>query len=48
MEVPAGTYDLNAWKPGYSAIAKTVEVAGHIGVQIEAKAAPEVEEPYWM
>lgn len=48
MEVPAGTYELNAWKAAYSAVAKTVEVAEDIAVQIEAKAAPEAEEPYWM
>jgi hypothetical protein len=48
MEVPAGTYDLNAWKAGYAAVAKTVEVAENLTVQIEVVAVPEADAPYWM
>ncbi len=48
IEVPAGTYDLNAWKAGYQVEAKTVEIDGNVTVQIEVKALPEAEAPYWM
>jgi hypothetical protein len=46
--VPTGTYELTAWKTGYSAVAKTVEVAGSVDVEIEVVAVPEAEAPYWM
>jgi hypothetical protein len=48
IEVPSGTYDLNAWKLGYQAVAKTVNVAGNLTVQIEVVAVPEAAAPYWM
>jgi len=48
MEVPAGAYDLNAWKLGYQAEAKIVNVAGNLTIQIEAMAIPEAADPYWM
>jgi len=41
MEVPTGTYHLDAWKPGYQAAAKSVDVAGNVTVQLEVAAVPE-------
>jgi hypothetical protein len=48
IEVPTGTYDLNAWKLGYQAEAKTVDVAENVTVQLEVVTVPETADPYWM
>ena len=39
--VPAGTFDLIAWKGGYLPPSATVEVAGDVSVQLEAEIRPE-------
>jgi hypothetical protein len=35
IETPAGKYDLAAWKPGFEAAPKTVEVTANLSVQFE-------------
>jgi hypothetical protein len=41
LELPAGTYDLDAWKTGYETLPRSVVVAGDETVQVEAVFSPE-------
>jgi len=41
VDLPGGVYDLNVWKVGYEAPARTVELNGNISVEVEVLALPE-------
>jgi hypothetical protein len=41
MRISKGTYDLNVWKVGYEAPARTIEVAADATVQVEVLTVPE-------
>ncbi|HYR86883.1 MAG TPA: hypothetical protein VE422_22545 [Terriglobia bacterium] len=41
LELPGGTYDLDAWKAGYEIFPRTVEVAKDLMLQVEALLSPE-------
>ena len=48
VELPSGTFELTAWKVGYDAESKTVNVADSLKLELELVAQPIAEEPYWM
>ena len=47
LDLPSGTYDLNAWKSGYELASMTVKVAGDMQVALALVPAAVVEEEYW-
>lgn len=51
LEVPGGTYSLDAWKVGYEMLPRSVEVGTDLMVQVEALCSPEKDpddERVWM
>ena len=51
LELPGGTYNLDAWKVGYETRPKTVEVGQDLMIQVEAVCSPEKDpddERVWM
>jgi hypothetical protein len=51
LELPGGTYSLDAWKVGYETLPKTVEVGQDLMIQVEAVFSPEKDpddERVWM
>ena len=48
VDVPGGTYDVHAWKPGYDLLSSTASVAGDITLPLEIAATRAAEPPYWM
>jgi hypothetical protein len=47
LDVPSGTYDLQAWKQGYELASTTVAVAGNVRIDLALVPVPVVEEEYW-
>lgn len=47
LDLPSGTYVLNAWKSGYELASTTVEVAGDMQIALALVPAAVVEEDYW-
>ncbi len=51
VELPGGTYSLDAWKVGYEMLPRTVEVGQDLMIQVEAVLSPEKDpddERVWM
>ena len=51
LELPAGVYDLDAWKVGYEMLPRTVDVGGDFIMQVDAVLSPEKNpdaERVWM
>jgi hypothetical protein len=48
LEVPAGTYDVAAWKIGYDLLSAVAHVTADTTIRLEVAAVPEPEQPYWM
>jgi hypothetical protein len=41
LEVPKGTYELNAWKVGYEFATRNLEVSGDVSIKVELPVEPE-------
>src|SRR5262249_25238746 len=48
VELPKGSYTLNAWKLGYEQFSITVDVAGSVTIDVELAVERESAQPYWM
>ena len=48
IDVPAGTYEVSAWKAGYEAAVTRVEVSGSMDIAIALVSAAGPQEGYWM
>jgi hypothetical protein len=48
LEVPAGTYEVAAWKLGYDMVSSMAHVAADTTIHLEVAVAAEAEQPYWM
>jgi hypothetical protein len=46
--VPAGSYQVAAWKIGYDLLSTTADVDADITIRLEVAAAARPEQPYWM
>ena len=51
LEVPKGTYEVDAWKAGFETVPQTVEVTGDVTLQVVARPVPEPDPDFertWM
>jgi hypothetical protein len=51
LDVPKGTYEVDAWKTNFTADARTVDVTDDLALQIEARPVPIVDPDFdrtWM
>jgi hypothetical protein len=48
LAVPAGSYQVAAWKIGYDLLSTTADVDADITIRLEVAAAARPEQPYWM
>ena len=51
LEVPKGTYEVDAWKTGFETVPRTVEVSEDVTLQVLARALPEPDPDFdrtWM
>ena len=48
LDVPAGTYQVTAWKLDYDLPSTAVHIDADASIRLEATPTPPQEEPYWM
>ena len=48
LDVPAGTYQVTAWKLDYELPSKAVRIDADASVRLEATPAPPQDDPYWV
>jgi hypothetical protein len=48
VDVPAGTYDVHAWKIGYDLLSIAADITNHTTLRLELAVAAQAEQPYWM
>jgi hypothetical protein len=48
LELPRGSYTLNAWKLGYEQFSIAVDVTNNLAIDIELAIEHEPAQPYWM
>ncbi len=51
LEVPKGTYEVDAWKTGFETVPQTVEVTGDVTLQVVARPVPQPDPDFkrtWM
>ena len=48
IDVPAGRYDVHAWKIGYDLLSIAEDITNRTTLRLELAVAAQAEQPYWM